>query len=229
MRKPDRVAPELLAQFCFDLPPPPQKLDWTGLFGNDRPVELEIGCGKGAFIVHAATTRPEVNFAGIEVVRKYQLYCATRLARRNLKNAKMACTDARFALAWSIPTGSLQAVHVYFPDPWWKARHAKRRIVTPEFLVWVIRTLKEGGTFHLASDVPAYFQASEEILASQPLLIRQNLPDDRGTITNFERKALAKGGEIHHGIWLRPTSELPPPPPDPQRLFSVPLPGHQFS
>ncbi len=228
MRKPDRVAPELLAQFCFDLPQIPQKLDWVGLFGNDRPVELEIGCGKGAFIVHASTTRPEVNFVGIEVVRQYQYYCATRLARRNLKNAKMACTDARFALAWSIPSESLQAVHVYFPDPWWKARHAKRRIVTPDFLVWIIRALKVGGSFHLASDVPEYFQASVDILAMQPLLVRQDLPDDRGTITNFERKALAKGGAIHHGIWLRETAEFPPPPPDPQRLFSVPLPGQQF-
>ncbi len=191
-------------------------------------MELEIGCGKGAFIVHAATTRPEVNFAGIEVVRKYQLYCATRLARRNLKHAKMACTDARFALAWSIPTESLQAVHVYFPDPWWKARHAKRRLVTPDFLIWVIRALKVGGAFHLASDVPDYFQASVAILNHQPLLVRQDLPDDRGTITNFERKALAKGGAIHHGIWVKPTAELPPPPPDPQRLFSVPLPSQHF-
>jgi len=227
LRKPDRVAPELLAKFCFDLPPVPRQLDWNTLFGNDRPVELEIGCGKGAFIVHAATTRPEVNFAGIEVVRKYQLYCGTRIARRNLTNARMACTDARFALAWSIPVGSLHAVHVYFPDPWWKARHAKRRIVTPEFLVWVIRCLKPGGTFHLASDVPDYFHASVEILDQQPLLVHQNLPDDRGTITNFERKALAKGGVINHGIWLRPTTEVPPAPPDPQRLFPVPLPGSE--
>ncbi len=228
MRKPQRLSPEFLAGFCFDLPAPPSQLDWTKLFGNDRPVELEIGCGKGAFIVHAAQSRPEVNFAGIEVVRKYQLYTANRLGRRGLTNAKMCCADARFALAWSIQSGSLDAVHVYFPDPWWKMRHQKRRIVTPEFLIWTIRALKPEGHFHLASDVPAYFAASEEILAAQPLLQRRtDLGDERGVITNFERKALEKGGAIHHGIWRRVGSEMPPAPPDPQRLFPVPVPGSQ--
>lgn len=226
MRKPQRVPPEVVESFCFEVPGRGEQLNWNRLFGNEQPVELEIGCGKGAFLVHAASFRPQTNFAGIEVVRKYQFYTADRLARRHLTNAKIACTDARFALSWAIPIGSLDAVHLYFPDPWWKSRHQKRRIVTPEFLVWVIRALKPEGHFHLASDVPEYFAISEELLAAQPLLQKRiDLGDERGVVTNFERKALVKGGAIHHGIWRRLGSQLPPEPPEPQRLFPVPVPG----
>jgi len=203
-------------------------MDWGALFGNDHPTELEIGCGKGAFLVHAASRWPERNFAGIEVVRKYQLYTATRLARHALKNARICCSDARFALAWAIPTGSLSAIHVYFPDPWWKARHHKRRLVTAEFLVWVVRALKPGGTFHLASDVPDYFASSLELLAQEPHLTPLPESQTRDFITNFERKALNKGGSIHQGIWLRPDDRMPAAPPDPLPLFPVPVPGRDF-
>src|SRR5439155_1423154 len=83
-----------------------------------RPVEVEVGFGKGAFLVDAGLAHPGTNYLGIEVVRKLQLYVATRLAKRNLRNVRVACTDARLFFRDRVSTGSLEAVHVYFPDPW---------------------------------------------------------------------------------------------------------------
>src|SRR5205807_7068201 len=120
---------EELQPYLFELPKsgsgPPAPLDWRAVFGNDHPVEIEVGFGKGLFLLNAATARPDVNFAGIEIERKYQLFTATRLAVRKLGNVRVACADARLALRDHVPGASVQAVHVYFPDPWWKKRHHK--------------------------------------------------------------------------------------------------------
>ena len=100
MRKPRRLSADELAGFQLDLPaasptrkpdpdaPPPEPLDWPAVFGNDRPVEIEVGFGKGLFLVNTAAARPDRNFLGIEIVRKYQLYATARLAVRDLANAR---------------------------------------------------------------------------------------------------------------------------------------------
>src|ERR1017187_9480069 len=103
-------------------------IDWSTLYGNANPVELEIGSGKGLFLINAAKSGPGVNYLVIELSRKYAVYCAQRLARHDLPNAKVWCGDARLVLARLVPALSLRAVHVYFPDPWWKTRHKKRRV-----------------------------------------------------------------------------------------------------
>src|SRR5947207_14630946 len=103
------------------------------MFGNDRPIEMEVGFGKGLFLITAGQHHPETNFLGIEIERKYQLFTATRLAKRQLSNIKVVCGDARVFLRDAVPTAALQALHVYFPDPWWKNRHKKRRVFTAEF------------------------------------------------------------------------------------------------
>ena len=86
-------------------------------------------------LVTAGTAHPETNYLGIEIVRKYQLFTATRLAKRELRNVRVACVDARPFLRDWLAAGSVRRVHVYFPDPWWKARHKKRRVFAePRFL-----------------------------------------------------------------------------------------------
>src|SRR6516225_1892190 len=110
-------------------PVPP--LDWRELFGNDHPVEIDVGFGKGLFLLTQGQARPDTNFLGIEIERKYALLTATRIARQNLPNVKLACTDARWFLKERVAEGSVAAVHVYFPDPWWKTRHRKRKLLTP--------------------------------------------------------------------------------------------------
>jgi SAM-dependent methyltransferase len=115
------------------------------LFGNENPVEVEVGFGKGLFLLNAGLSRPDRNFFGVEVVRKYQLYAADRVAVRGLSNVKTCCADAKVVLRDFVPAGSVEDVRVYFPDPWWKKRHHKRRIMNPAFVNQIERVLAPGG------------------------------------------------------------------------------------
>jgi tRNA (guanine-N7-)-methyltransferase len=176
--------------------------DWRGIFGNDHPVELEVGFGKGLFLVTAAQTHPEINFVGVEVVRKYQLFTATRLAKRGLGNVRVACADVRLFLPRYVAAESLQAVHVYFPDPWWKKRHHKRRVFTTEFVTECVRALRPGRQLHAVSDVEEYAAVMTNLLNEQHSL--QALPPpsekeplhDLDYLTNFERKFRKQGKPI---------------------------------
>jgi tRNA (guanine-N7-)-methyltransferase len=184
-------------------------LDWRAVFGNDHPVEVEVGFGKGLFLLTAAQAQPGVNFCGIEVVRKYQLFTATRLAKRGLGNVRVACADARAFLRHHVAAESVRAVHVYFPDPWWKKRHHKRRVWTPDFAADCIRVLQSGGKLHVATDVPAYFEAIRELLDGQAGLRRLRAEEQSGPprpeeiLTNFERKARDKGGSVFRSQYER--------------------------
>src|SRR5438552_13502119 len=106
----------------------PKPIDWFALFGNDHPVELEIGIGKGTFLLDQARARPEVNFIGIEWARWFWRYASDRIRRAGCTNARTVRAEAGFFLAEHVPDASLSVVHVYFPDPWPKKRHHKRRL-----------------------------------------------------------------------------------------------------
>jgi tRNA (guanine-N7-)-methyltransferase len=178
-------------------------LDWRSVFGNDRPVEIEVGFGKGLFLLAAGQARPDVNFLGIEVLRKYQLFTATRLVKRGLANVRLACADARLFLRDHVAAGSVQAVHVYFPDPWWKSRHRKRRVFTPEFAEQCERVLGPGGRLYVATDVEEYYREMLALLASRPVLRQLPPPEPRQPehdfdyLTNFERKYRKEGRPIY--------------------------------
>jgi tRNA (guanine-N7-)-methyltransferase len=198
----EELTPYLLPVPLFSSDSPPAPFDWRVMFGNDHPVELEIGFGKGLFLITAAQARPDINFAGVEIVRKYQLFTATRLAKRNLRNVRVACADARLFLPARVATASLQAVHVYFPDPWWKKRHHKRRVFTAEFVAECARVLRPGGQFHAATDVEDYARVMTELLAEQPALRPLPPPEEHQPahnldyLTNFERKFRQQGKPI---------------------------------
>jgi tRNA (guanine-N7-)-methyltransferase len=204
VRRSTRLPLEALAPYLLQPPAPapdgaPFTLDWLAVFGNGNPVDVEVGCGKGLFLLTAALARPEVNFLGIEIVRKYQLFTATRMAKRGLRNVRMSCADARVLLRDHVPAGSVRAVHVYFPDPWWKKRHHKRRVFTGDFVASVVRALGPGGQLLIATDVEAYFHVMRDLIAARPeLRINQASawvePD---CVTNFERKAREQGTPVH--------------------------------
>ena len=181
---------------------------WPAIFGNDHPVEIEVGFGKGGWLVTAAEQRPEVNFLGIEVMKALQLYAATRLAIRGLTNARVACTDAKWLLTNCVAPASVAAVHVYFPDPWWKARHKKRRVFTDEFAAAVERALIPGGRLHIATDVEEYYGVMTELVAARAAFrelghrIDHEMTD--APMTNFERKAIEKGGRVWRAEYERP-------------------------
>jgi len=123
VRRAKRLPLEELAPYLLEPSEPSAQLNWQPIFGNDHPVELEVGFGKGLFLLNACQACPDVNFLGIEILRKYQLYAATRLAKRGVKNVRLVKADAREFLGKFVRDESFQAIHVYFPDPWWKKRH----------------------------------------------------------------------------------------------------------
>ncbi len=181
-------------------------LAWRAVFGNDRPVEIEVGFGKGLFLLTAAALRPEVNFLGLEIERKYQLFTASRVAKRQLANVRLACADARSFMRDLVPSGSVQALHVFFPDPWWKQRHRKRRLFTPEFVEQCARVLLPGGVLDVVSDVAEYFGDIVALLNRHPRFqawLPPPQPEDHNTdcLTNFERKYRLEGRPIHRAVF----------------------------
>ena len=118
-------------------------VDWSAIFGNDQPVELEVGSGKGLFLANAARANPAHNFVGVELARKYARLAAERLAKLGISNARVWPGDADI-LARRVPDVSLRAVHVYFPDPWWKKRHKKRRVFTDGLVDQIERVIVPG-------------------------------------------------------------------------------------
>ena len=164
------------------------------LFGRAAAFEIEIGSGKGLFLRNAAAAKPEVDFLGIEVVKKYAEFAAAGLAKAVLTNAIMVHGDGLRVFQELIPDDSLAAVHVYFPDPWWKKRHRRRRVMRESFLRDIERTLRPGGSLHFWTDVEEYFQTSLELLASHtsllgPLPVPETPAEhDMAYRTHFERR-----------------------------------------
>ena len=147
-----------LAEHLRELPsldPPP--LDPQTLFPQAAPLELEMGSGKGLFLERASAERPGHNFLGVELARKYAHFAAARLARARRSNARMISGDGLRLFREFLPDGCAVAVHVYFPDPWWKARHRKRRVLSEPFLLQAGRALAPAAeTFFSRLRVPAW-------------------------------------------------------------------------
>ena len=169
--------------------------DAEKLFGRRAPFEVEVGSGKGLFLQTAAAARPDVDFLAIEVSVKYARYAAAAAAKRELTNVVVVAGDALRIFAERLSDDSLAAVHVYFPDPWWKKRHKKRRVMRESFVRDVQRTLRPGGTLHFWTDVKEYFNSSLELLADHcdlvgPLEVAE-IPAEHDTAyrTHFERRA----------------------------------------
>ncbi|MDM7914617.1 MAG: tRNA (guanosine(46)-N7)-methyltransferase TrmB [Candidatus Eisenbacteria bacterium] len=137
-----------------DLEPP---LRWEGLFAVPvEGVEIEIGSGKGMFLKRASAERPGTGFLGVERAAKWFALGAARLAKEPRPNLRVVQADAFDLLVRWVPPGSVRAVHVYFPDPWPKKRHAKRRLLVPALFDLAARALVEGGWFQMATDVAPY-------------------------------------------------------------------------
>jgi tRNA (guanine-N7-)-methyltransferase len=174
-----------------DLPNP---VDGGSLFDRPGPLEIEVGSGKGLFMRTASGQRPEHNFLGVEIAYGYARHAAARLAQRERTNARMLAGDGQRLLREFVPDDSLEAVHVYFPDPWWKKRHHKRRVLNEEFLLQVARTMRPGGRLHFWTDVQDYYTATLELIAERiPLagpfpVEARPAEDDLDYHTHFERR-----------------------------------------
>jgi tRNA (guanine-N7-)-methyltransferase len=191
------------AAFSLEFPQGGAPISWAEVFGNAHPVELEVGSGKGLFLANAAAAEPGHNFLGIELSRKYARRAVERVARRQLGNVRVVAGDARLFLARSIAPSSLRAVHVYFPDPWWKARHKKRRVFGEPLVADVGRALEPGGDLWVATDVEEYFGVIRDLVAGHPRFAERPFPEPKTPeheldyLTNFERKYRIEGRPIY--------------------------------
>ncbi|MFH1920013.1 MAG: tRNA (guanosine(46)-N7)-methyltransferase TrmB [Planctomycetota bacterium] len=172
----------------------PRPWDAEALFGRRAPLEVEVGSGKGLFLRSAAAEQADVDFLGIEIAQKYARFAAAALAKRTLTNAVVVTADALRVFHEILPDDSLAAVHVYFPDPWWKKRHQKRRLMRESFVGDVERTLRGSGRLHFWTDVEEYFHATLELIAAHPGLegpceVPETSPEhDLDYRTHFERR-----------------------------------------
>lgn len=185
-------------------------LDPVALFGRQAPLEVEIGSGKGLFLSGAGAQNPAHNFLGIELATKYARYAASRLAHRKLPNARLIHGDAKRIFTEFITDRSLLAVHVYFPDPWWKARHKKRRMMTPAMIEQIERALMPGGTLHFWTDVEEYFQTTLSLLTEHSRLTGphevQEKPADHDLDyrTHFERRMRKNNLPVYRAEFHKP-------------------------
>ena len=208
-RRPVPPPPDLRPWFLTlaDIPPAPLAL--RDLFNNDQPVEVEVGSGRGLFLVNAGVTRPDTSFLGIEYDFKEARRAARRLQKRALGNVRLLGADARRVFSEYLPQASAVAVHVYFPDPWWKRRHKKRRIFNAEFLVQAARVLKPDGLLHAWTDVAEYFEVMTALVAENHDFVALPPPAERPPIhdmdyhTSFERKKRKLGLPIFRARWKR--------------------------
>jgi len=187
----------------------PAELEVTTLFGSVAPLEVEIGSGKGLFLQNAALTFPQHNFLGVEVSLKYARFTAARLAKREIPNAIALHGDGLRLLHEVVRKDSLVAVHVYFPDPWWKKRHHKRRVLNERFLGDVVRTLKPGGRLHFWTDVKEYYDVTLELIALQtplagPLEVKEKSAEhDLDYRTHFERRTRLNEAPVYRAEFLK--------------------------
>jgi tRNA (guanine-N7-)-methyltransferase len=177
----------------------PKPIDWAALYGNANPVELEIGMGKGTFLTEQARARPETNFFGIEWANWFWRYASDRLRRHKCANARTVRAEALFLLREHVPDASLSVLHVYFPDPWPKAKQKKRRLVQPAFLEQAQRVLIPGGRLQVVTDHQGYFTENIDpvVRGSKLAVVDYNRPGSAGegefVGTNFERKYRREG------------------------------------
>jgi tRNA (guanine-N7-)-methyltransferase len=214
MRRESRITPAQLRALGelwprYGIPEGQAPLDWPSVFGRRAPVILEIGFGNGEALAAAAAAHPENNYLGIEVHRPGAGSLLRRIEVGTLSNVRVLLGDASEILAQRIPDASLAAVHLFFPDPWPKKRHHKRRLVQPEFAALVARKLEAGGYFHLATDWPAYAEHMAAVLSRTEGLVDasgegrfQELVVGRLS-TRFEQRGRRLGHEVRDLVYLR--------------------------
>ena len=185
-----------------------EKFVWSDLFPVDQAVEIEIGIGKGRFVLDAAEKRPAINHLGVEWANKYLRFAEARAARRGLENIRFVRVDAREMMP-CIPDRSVRAVYVFYPDPWPKKRHHKRRFLREDMAAELARTLVDGGKLHVATDHDDYWEALQPVFDRRPEFERQErfggpeFPVAEGDpLTHFEIKYELEERKRHRATWI---------------------------
>ena len=179
----------------------PQKIE--GLFGKPGPVEIEIGCGKGNFLVAYSEKHPQLAVLGIDAEPSIAHLAGKRVAKRtHLPHARVLCGDAFYFFRDFLPEDCVQAFHMYFPDPWPKKRHRTRRILTPQFLAAIHRVARPDSAFYWATDFAQYHEEAMDLFEATPwasIEIKEADPT-AGIETNFEKKYKREGRPIYRSV-----------------------------
>ncbi len=198
-----KIDPNLdLSRHLTTLEALPKGADLARLFEREQPLEIEVGTGKGLFLATASESRVDHNFLGCEIARKYARYAGARLARRGRANAIVVHGDAQRLFTEWLPDDRAAAVHVYFPDPWWKKRHLRRRIMNDRFVAQIERVLEPSGTLHFWTDVQDYYQATLALIKASTRLLgplpvaERPASHDLDYRTHFERRMRLGSQEV---------------------------------
>jgi tRNA (guanine-N7-)-methyltransferase len=204
-----RACDELLPRFGVDASTP---LDFRAVFGNDRPVVLEIGFGMGETTAAIAQAHPQVNFLGVEMHLPGVGALLRRIDAQQLANVRVLRHDAVEVVDRLVPLASLAGIHVYFPDPWPKKRHHKRRLLQPPFVHALALRLAPGGYLHVATDWEPYAAEILATLSAEPLLANSApgfapRPAWR-PLTKFEQRGLARGHDVRDVVFTKAPQAL---------------------
>lgn len=181
-----------------------ERLNFQAIFGGSNPVELELGAGDGSFLIEYASRHPDRSFVGVERLLGRLRKIDRKAQRRGLANVRSLRLEASYVLDWMISAGSLEAIHVYFPDPWPKRRHWPRRLVNSAFTVLAHKALARGGWAHLRTDDAHYFAQMEEVFAKSGLFTRGEPPEELLSVkTDFEREFNARGVPTRWCSWRK--------------------------
>lgn len=179
-----------------------EPLEWAAIFGREAPVEVDVGCGKGNFLVWLARSRPEHNFLGVDRQLKRLRKADKKVQRAGLTNVRLLRLEFSYVIAKLIPDASVAAYYIFFPDPWPKRRHAKHRLFNPEFVRQLRRTLTPGGEVHVATDNGPYFEQILALMSGFEALPPLSWPAEAQT--EFERIFLSKGEPVYRARWRNP-------------------------
>lgn len=191
-----------LDDIILHLPREPEPIELGEVFGNLNPVELEIGTGKGGFLLEQARAHADRNYLGIEWANKYFKIAADRMARWGLENVRMLRCDAGIFVTRNLKEASISALHVYHPDPWPKRRHHRRRLFNESFVDAAVRALADGATLAAQTDHQEYFEQIEALLNNhtdleQTLGLQHNGQEQGAAVpTNFQIKYRREGRRI---------------------------------
>ncbi|WP_284414420.1 tRNA (guanosine(46)-N7)-methyltransferase TrmB [Acidovorax sp. SUPP2539] len=190
---------ELGPRFVLDYSPQP--IDVPAVFGRTAPLVLEIGFGMGEATAHIAGVRPQDNFLCCEVHEPGVGALLKRIGEQGLANIRILQHDAVEVIDHMVPPGTLDGIHIFFPDPWHKKKHNKRRLIQPPLVAKLAARLKPGGYLHCATDWQPYAEQMLEVLSAEPQLANTAdgyapQPDYR-PLTKFENRGLRLG----HGVW----------------------------
>lgn len=191
-----------LSKHLLTLEQLPRPWNAEAVFGRQAPLEVEAGSGKGLFLRTAAAQHPELNYLGIEISHPYAQLIAANLVHDGRTNARIVAGDATQVFSEVFPDNALAAVHVYFPDPWWKRRHRKRRLMRESFVHDIERVLQPGGKLHFWTDVEEYFQVTLKLLAAEtklqgPFEVPEPPPESADYRTHFERRTRLEGQPVY--------------------------------